>query len=223
MERMNVEFKMDDMAEGAEKGSFSGYGSTFGNGDLGGDVVEKGAFDKAIQSGKMPAMLYMHDMKELPIGNYTAMSIDDRGLKMHGRIWVDKGIPKANQAYEMFTNPGPKGLSIGFIVNDSEMDDKGIRHIKDVELLEVSPVIWPMNPKAAILDAKSWGESLVDALKSGDIRKAEGALRDAGLSRKDSKKLLAGGFASIVRDEQVEQKSEIIERLNQLQSIMKGK
>lgn len=217
-EVITVEFKMEE--QGDKKGTFTGHGSVFNNVDLGGDVIESSAFDNAMREGKMPAMLYMHDMNE-PIGNYTKMSIDQHGLKMEGEIWVDAGIPHANQAYKMMTTNGPKGLSIGYIVDDAEMDSKGNRRIKSVKLLEVSPVLWPMNPKAEIISAKSAEKTLLDAIEEKDIRTAEACLRDAGLSRKMSKKLLADGWNGVVCDEQPEEKSDTLEILTKLLNHIK--
>ena len=59
-EEMDIEFEYK--AEDDEKGMFSGYGSIFGNKDLGNDVVVEGAFAKSIgkKGAKAVKMLYQH-------------------------------------------------------------------------------------------------------------------------------------------------------------------
>ena len=74
------------------------------------------------------------------------------------------------------------GLSIGFRVNPDEVSyDKRTRKrlIKEVELMEVSLVTFPMNPKAKIRSVK--GEDI-------SVREWENGLRDAfALSRSEAK------------------------------------
>ena len=45
-----------ELKEIADAGTFSGLGSTFGNVDLGGDIVEPGAFAESLD-GRVPKML----------------------------------------------------------------------------------------------------------------------------------------------------------------------
>ena len=85
---MEIPFEIKNMDE--EKGTFVAYGSTFGNEDLGGDVVVKGAFAKSLIS--KPAdkvfMLFSHDTKEV-IGEYTSITEDEHGLLIEGKLFVD--------------------------------------------------------------------------------------------------------------------------------------
>src|SRR5687767_10322386 len=94
--------EFDIKTDGATPGLFKGYGSTFGNVDLGDDVVMDGAFDKYLkgvkETGVMPHMFFSHDSRE-PIGDWKSMEVDKRGLKMEGQLWIGRGIPKAEQAY----------------------------------------------------------------------------------------------------------------------------
>nr|NIS40236.1 HK97 family phage prohead protease [Desulfuromonadales bacterium] len=49
---------------------FEGYGSTFGNVDLGDDIVVRGAFKRTLaehrKAGTMPLMFWMHDPRQVP-------------------------------------------------------------------------------------------------------------------------------------------------------------
>jgi len=182
-----IEFKLDD----TEPGMFSCYGAAFNNVDGGGDVIEPGAFDddvKAFAKGQPPGMFWQHNPED-PVGHWLDMGQDSKGLRMKGKLWVDSGIPHAEQAYKMLQNPGPKGFSIGYKAVKYVIDNaKGIRRLQKLKTREVSVVTFPMNEKACLLGVKSMTK-----------RQLEEVLRDgAGLSANDAKTLLAGGYAALV-------------------------
>lgn len=179
------------------KGEFVGYGSTFGNVDHGGDIVVEGAFKRSLKQhiadGTMPAMLFNHDAGE-PIGHWTQIAEDSKGLRMQGQLWVGQGIAKAEQAYQMLSHAGMKGLSIGYATKTSEIDAKTrARKLTDLDIFEVSPVALPMNPKALI--------STIKSLKSIDgiatIREFEKLLRDVGLTQSEAKAFCAEGYKGL--------------------------
>ena len=221
------EVKADGDAN-SDLGTFEGYGSVFGNIDLGGDIVQGGAFSKSLDSwrakGEMPAMFGYHDFDN-PVGDWLEMSEDDRGLKVRGRLWVngDRRIEEAVKCHNVLRGTGPKGLSIGYRVKDYEMqefDGGQVRVLKEVELLEVSVVGFAMNPEARATNVKADGESGQSPTK----REIERVLRDAGLSRTQSKAFISGGYdAAMVRDEpKSADLSSVLASLNQLSSILKG-
>lgn len=156
---LGVRFKADAITDAGE---FSGYGSTFGNIDRGGDVCVAGCFAetiKAMKSGTMPAMLWNHDSSE-PIGEWLDMEEDAAGLKVRGKLWIDGPNPvaKAMQVHRLLKSNGPKGLSIGYIPKDAsygEQEGRRVRLLKQLDLVEVSPTMFPMNPSATVTDAKA--------------------------------------------------------------------
>ena len=88
------ELKSDDTNDG----TISGYGSVFGNIDSYGDTVSPGAFKKSISdtmtgATAWPAMLLQHggltSEDQTPIGVWTSMHEDDRGLVMKGKLAVN--------------------------------------------------------------------------------------------------------------------------------------
>jgi HK97 family phage prohead protease len=199
-----VEVKADGDANSNE-GVFSGYGSTFGNLDLGGDIIKAGAFTKSLNDwgmkGEMPFLLAFHDMSR-PIGDWLEMREDEKGLFVRGQLWVkgDRRIEDAVMAYNMLRGTGQKTLSIGYRVNDYEMQESmngSIRVIKEIDLVEVSIVPCPMNPQAKITAVKSLKDEEGNILSK---REVERALRDAGLSTRQAKAFIAGGYEALERD-----------------------
>ena len=55
---------------------------------------------------------------------------------------------------------------------DFEYDDKGIRHLKEVKLWEISIVTWAMNELATIDEVKSLAENLKIEAKNGKISRS---------------------------------------------------
>lgn len=177
--RLPLEVKADP-----DTGIVEGYGSIFGNVDLGGDVVAKGAFAESLRTRSQVPMLWQHDPSDVR-GLWTEMSEDDRGLRMKGQVAVD--TTAGRDAVALMRMGAIKGLSIGFMTNDDEYDDKtGVRTIKSADLWEVSLVTFPMNPEAQVASVKSVQE--IDEMNEVD---AERWMREAfGASRQEAKALI---------------------------------
>jgi HK97 family phage prohead protease len=158
---MKVEFKtfslkLDDVDS---QGTIRGYASTFGNIDLGFDVVDKGAFKKSIKesSAKFP-ILADHDPSKQIGWNFRAEE-DDTGLFVEGKL--DLNVQSAREKYSLAKTAmslGAKmGLSIGYMTIKAEPDREKpmVRHLKELKLFEYSIVTFPMNTEAMITSAKS--------------------------------------------------------------------
>lgn len=179
-----------------DAGEFEGYGSVFGVKDSYGDIVVPGAFAKSLsdwsKKGRMPAMLWQHKMSE-PIGVYSEMREDDRGLYVKGRLLIE-GDPLAVRAHTHMKAGSLTGLSIGYILNEWEYSkDKDAWLLKEIDLWEVSPVTFPANDEARIEDVKA-------AITHGETptqKSIERILRDAGLSRTQAKAFMSGGYGAL--------------------------
>ena len=135
---------------------FAGYGSIFGNVDLGGDVVAPGAFTKSLKryqkEGSLPLMFWAHDPAQVP-GMWTEMSEDSKGLYVKGTL-ADTQL--GNEVRTLLGMKAVRGLSIGFSIAPNGVDyDDDVRVIKNAELWEVSVVSLPMNPRAQVTHAKT--------------------------------------------------------------------
>lgn len=200
-----------------DSGEFSGYGSIFGNTDSYGDVVNKGAFDASLKSwskkSRLPALLWQHQMDE-PIGIYTRMEEDEKGLYVEGKLLINED-PLAKRAHAHLKAGSLSGMSIGFVTTDEDYDvDTGINNIKAVNLWEVSLVTFPANDDARISAVKS-------AIRAGETpqqKLVEGLLRDAGLSRQQAKAFMSQGYKGLSQREA----DDSLESLKNLTQKLKG-
>ena len=180
-------FAMQIKATG-EDGMIEGYGSVFGVADSYDDVIARGAFAASLKAhksaGTMPAMLWQHEADE-PIGVWTEMSEDAKGLKVRGQLCLDTSCGK--EAYALLKMGALNGLSIGFISRQWSYDtETDIRTLTEVDLWEVSLVTFPANESARVIGVKA-----SDVAGITSIRQAEQALRDAGISADTAKALIA--------------------------------
>ena len=210
-ERKIVSFEVKEID--VARGTFKGYGSTFGNVDHGNDRVIAGAFTGTLKAFKdknqLPAMFWLHDWKQ-PVGEWMSMHEDKKGLAVEGALWVagnalgQAPIEKSEQVRNLLNSNGPKGLSIGYEAEEFEFVTEGedskilVRNLKKIGLLEVSPVPYGMNAEATVTAAKC--ASFSGALPERK-RELETALRDVGLSHRDAKRLISGGWSALVGDD----------------------
>lgn len=192
-QRLDIPLKIKSIND---SGEFEGYGSVFGVKDSYDDIVVPGAFTKSLQQWKeksaWPSMLWQHQMDQ-PIGVYTEMREDDRGLVVKGRLLIDDD-PLAKRAHAHMKAGSLTGLSIGFVLKDWEYDrSKEAFLLKEIDLWEVSPVTFPANDEARVSDVKS-------AFARGETpspKSIERVLRDVGLSRSQAKAFMAEGYGAL--------------------------
>lgn len=163
--QLPVELRADGDGDGSM--TFEGYGAYFGNVDSYGDVISKGAFRRTLReakrSGVWPSMLLQHGSwlggdDNMPVGIWTEMSEDEKGLVVEGQLADTARGRDAYALLKMTPRPAITGLSIGFRVKEFVLGTKPKeprRTIKDVELLEVSLVTFPANDKARVTSVKS--------------------------------------------------------------------
>jgi len=201
-----------------EKGEFEGYGSVFGVKDSHSDIVVAGAFQKSLarwnEKGQLPALLWMHKLDE-PIGIYTEIKEDENGLLIKGRLLIDDD-PLAKRAYAHMKAGSITGFSIGYELIDYEWDrDKQAFILKEIDLWEISLVLFPSNDESRLIDVKT-------TLLRGDTPQpkiVEKHLRDVGFSRQQAKAFMAKGFSGL---NQRDVDHELIEKLNNLTKQMEA-
>lgn len=126
--------------------ALSGYAALFGVADLSGDVVCAGAARASLlRLGGRAPMLLDHDLR-LVAGWWRARE-DGRGLFVEGRL--EPGFPGASAAARALAR-GVDGLSIGFRTRRAGPQPQGGRRLLEIDLLEVSIVAHPMQPRARL-------------------------------------------------------------------------
>ena len=211
---INCEWKVYGDDDEDEDGKFSGYASIFGNKDLGNDIVERGAFTTSLRrkSPKQIKMLFMHKTDE-PIGVFEKMEEDNKGLRVEGRLAL--GTQRGKEVYELMKMGAIDGLSIGYKVDAKGYgydDDGKKRYLKNVDLMEISAVTFPMNPKARIRKVKGADTT---------IREWEDILRDVGLSRSESKMGAKALTKALAQREVDDVMPDLIQSINNLTKIIK--
>lgn len=220
VEKESIEIKSSikayhDDEEDKNYGTFEGYGSVFGNKDLGNDVIEAGAFAKSLKRRKPQnvKLLYQHK-SDMPIGVFDEIKEDEHGLVVKGRLALK--TQAGAEAYELLKMGALDGLSIGFRVNPKEVsyDKRGNKRIiKEVDLMEVSLVTFPMNPQATVRSVK--GEEI-------SIREWENGMRDAfSLSRSEAK-MAAKAVTDAFGQRDVDSNVELVDAIKNLTLTLKS-
>lgn len=160
-----------------------GYASLFGKTDQGGDVVQRGAYERSLaqlgRAGRQVKMLWQHDPAQ-PIGIWDEVREDDRGLYVKGRLLTD--VARGREAASLIAAGAIDGLSIGYRTKRAEKDAGGRRLLCELELWEVSLVTFPMLPEARIGVKAEERDSA-----------AEDAVRELAEAVNGARRLLAGG------------------------------
>lgn len=181
--------------EESDKRKFKAMASTFGNIDLTGDVIMPGAFTetikKAKKTGRMPKVFTDH-WRENRAGVLKSMIETENGLEIEGEFL---NTTRGKDTYEEVKAGALSDMSIGFRILDVEYPDspkeklKGIqRKIKRIDLMEISFVPFPANPKANVLAVKQ---------RPQNIREAEELLIENGFSLNEAKCLLSEGYKGL--------------------------
>lgn len=155
--------------------------------DLGRDVIHPGAFGKTLnywrEKGFSIPLINQHNYSN-GIHDILGSMIDanevDEGL--WSKFEVDDG-PEGDKLIRHIEKKRLNGLSIGYEPVDGEVDANGIRHLRELKLMEVSAVIWPMNPDA-VIDAHSV-KSAAQGMSDDDIQEMMEALSAEAKARSE--------------------------------------
>lgn len=177
----------------ASSGRFSGYASVWGAVDSYKETVARGAFTKSLAAtkakGRKLPILWQHRSAE-PIGHWTDLHEDDRGLFAEGELWIEEA-PTARLARKGLESGAISGLSIGYYVQDDSYDEtRRVRTLKLIDLREVSIVTDPALEEARVDTIKAKlaaGEHITE-------REFGRLLRDRGFTRSDADEIADVGF-----------------------------
>lgn len=177
------------------EGEFSGIAATLQT-DRHGTRFAPGAFAASLAEwrarGALPPLLWNHDTDE-PIGALLSAQETETGLEVTGRLAL--GTANGRRAHELLkTGPGALGLSVGFI--EVETDYSGpVPIFREVDWMELSLVATPSQAGAVVTQVRA-------ADRFTTRKEFEHAARQAlGLSANEAKRLAAGGWAALARNE----------------------
>ena len=154
-----LEVKEAPPADGAAPAYLvEGYVAAFQNTDLGGDVILPGAFDASLAAGHKVRFLRQHDHSRV-LGTVLALKADAHGL--HGRFKISR-TPLGEETYQLLRDGALDSFSIGYLPDEAEHKDNGVRELKQVTLLEASVVSLPMNPRALVTAVKAHPNGAAD-------------------------------------------------------------
>lgn len=189
-----VKFISLDFKQADADGSFEGYASLFNREDLGRDVVLPGAFRESLaaRGARGIKLLFQHDANQ-PIGVWTTLEEDSRGLYAQGRLMRD--VARAREVMALMREGALDGLSIGFKTVKARRDRaSGVRHLEKIDLWEISIVTFPLLPEARITSTKTRPFASAPPTE----REFERWLtRDAGLTRSEARALMRSGLSGL--------------------------
>jgi HK97 family phage prohead protease len=123
---------------------FAGYAAVFDRPDRGGDVVRPGAFARSVGKGERVPLLWQHDAAR-PIGRIEYLKEDKRGLRVIARLSDGRA---GREAAALLKEGALRGLSFGYRVRTAS--GEAPRELRELDLIEISLVTLPMQPKARV-------------------------------------------------------------------------
>lgn len=153
-------------------GEFEALVSVFGNVDLGGDRVVKGAFAKSLAkyraAGDPIPIIWNHDWANpaAHIGKADPNGAEetDDGLLIKGSLDLDN--PFAAQVYRLLSERRVKEFSFGYNVVKSAKAKDGAEDLTELDLFEAGPTLKGMNPSTQLLAVKSYARAEEEAKAS---------------------------------------------------------
>lgn len=166
-----LQIKMEGVSD---QGIFTGHASVFNVVDLDNDVVEPGAFAESITTGTASGGVLIfgqHEDRKEPLGRSLELREDAVGLYVKGQI----SDTAAGRDYKQLIRDGVLDqMSIGYVTQEYYIDEQGIRHLKKVDLLEISIVNYPANTEARIESYKGGTKPMEDENKTTEETTATG-------------------------------------------------
>jgi len=142
MEKKYLDLPISFKALDEEQRTFSGAVASDGGIDRHGESLNPNGWKI---NGQVP-ILWGHDYRELPIGKTVQIYVEDGKLMFDGRL--SKKYEFAGTVFDLITEGIVEKVSVGFI--PKKLDDSGEFTWSEMELLEISFVTIPANPRAGL-------------------------------------------------------------------------
>jgi HK97 family phage prohead protease len=152
----NLAFR-PELKEAGNDGTAVFLASVFGNVDLTNDVVEPGAFRKFIKSTPPERVAFLADHTpsvSQRLGFVKSLRETKDGLLVEARFNLEKQL--AREVYSDFKmEPQAAEFSFGYEPVKFEFDAKGVRHLHQIDLYDVSAVWKGANPETRLVSVKT--------------------------------------------------------------------
>jgi len=155
-------------------GTFEAVVSVFGNVDLGGDRVQRGAFARTLEewdaSGDPIPVIFSHRWDDLDahigiVEEAAELAPGDERLPAelaaNGGLWVKAALdieePFASRVFTLLERRSLREFSFAFDIapNGARQASDGVTDLVDLNLHELGPTLKGMNPETALLNAKT--------------------------------------------------------------------
>jgi HK97 family phage prohead protease len=123
---------------------FAGYAALFDVADGARDTIRRGAFVRTLARREEPLPLLWQHKSGVRIGTVESVAEDRRGLRVIARI--DRA---QSRAAALLRERGVSGLSFGYRAKGFRRTPGG-RVLEEIELLEISLVLHPLQPGARV-------------------------------------------------------------------------
>lgn len=160
---VNLEFKVFDGNEGIVEG----LATTFGfPADRDGDVINAKAFDNSIKKINKEGIPLLDGHSQGSVKNVIGTIFSAK--KINDGVWIKARLAETHsnmEIYQKLQQGHINKFSIGFITKSDgfiKKDGQTFREILDADMLEVSLVAIPANPRAEVLAVKSAETSEVE-------------------------------------------------------------
>lgn len=140
-------------------GTFEAIVSVFGNVDLVGDRVVKGAFEKSLQkwskSGDPIPVIHSHRWDDLDAHVGIVLEAEEReeGLWVKGQIDMDD--PAAAKVYKLLKRRSLREFSFAYDVVREKSGADGANELLELDIIEVGPTLKGANDETQLLGVKT--------------------------------------------------------------------
>jgi HK97 family phage prohead protease len=154
------------------KGEFEAIVSAFGNVDLAGDRVVKGAFADSLKAweakGRPIPVVFSHMWQDIDahIGEVTDAKETDEGLWVKAQL--DMEDPAAAKVFRLLKRGTLAEFSFAYDIVEEKLQN-GANELLKLDVIEVGPTLKGMNPATQLLTVKSV-EGHETAARSGGVR-----------------------------------------------------
>lgn len=144
------------------KGEFEALVAVFGNVDLGGDRIVKGAFADSLKAweakGRPIPVVFSHDWGNLDahIGEVTQAKETDEGLWVKAQL--DMEDASAAKVFRLMKRGTLAEFSFAYDVVEEKLQN-GANELLKLDVIEVGPTLKGMNPETQLLGVKSTDET----------------------------------------------------------------